>query len=115
MMIPKMCLKLSFSYSKWVLQAILFMTILSNCFSSSSNLNIAFLRDCTKFCSILFLNYRIGNLMGIPKMCLKLSFSYYKWVLQAILFMTILSNCFSGSSNFNSTFLPDYTKFFSAF
>jgi len=46
--------------------------------------------------------------MKISKMCLKQSFSHYKWVLQAILFLTVLSNCVSVSSNFESAFLPDY-------
>jgi len=31
--------------------------------------------------------------MNIPKMYLKQSFSHSKWVLQAILSLTILSNC----------------------
>jgi len=53
--------------------------------------------------------------MGIPKMCLKLSFSHFKYVLQAILFLTVLSNCVFGSSIFDTTFLPDYTKFCSVF
>jgi len=44
-------------------------------------------------------------------MCLKLSFSHFKWVLQAIIFLTVLSNCVSGSSSFDTAFLPDYTKF----
>jgi len=48
-------------------------------------------------------------------MCLKQSFSYSKWVLQAILFLTVLSNCVSGSSNFDTTFLSDCTQFFSVF
>jgi len=33
--------------------------------------------------------------MGIPKMCLKQSFSYFKWALQGILFLTVeLCFCF---------------------
>jgi len=44
-------------------------------------------------------------------MCLKESLSYSKWVLQAILFLTVLSNCVSGSSNFDTSCLPDWTKF----
>jgi len=52
MRIPKMCLKQSFSYSKRVLQAILSLTVLSNCVSSSSNFDIVFLPDCTKFSSV---------------------------------------------------------------
>jgi len=47
-----MCLKLSFSNSKWVLQAILSLTVLSNCVSDSSNFDPAFLPDCTKFCGV---------------------------------------------------------------
>jgi len=51
MRIPKIYLKKSFSHSKWVLQAILSLTVFSNSVSSSSNFDIAFLPDCTKFCS----------------------------------------------------------------
>jgi len=40
-------------------------------------------------------------------MCLKQSFSYYKWVSQAILSLTVLSNCVSVSSSFDTAFLPD--------
>jgi len=54
MKIPKMCLKLLFFYSKWVLQAILSLTVLSNCVSSSTNFDTTFLPDCTKSCSIFF-------------------------------------------------------------
>jgi len=79
MRIPKICLKQSFSYSKWVLQAILSLTVLSNCVFGSSNLDTAFFPDCTKFC-IIFPDYWMENLMRIPKMCLKQSFSYSKWV-----------------------------------
>jgi len=71
MRIPKMCLKLSFSLSKVVLQEILSLTVLSNCDSVSSNFDTTFLPDCTKFFSN-FLGYWIGNLMEISKMCLKL-------------------------------------------
>jgi len=53
--------------------------------------------------------------MGILKMYLKQLFSYSKWVLQSILSLTVLSNCVSDSSNFDSTFLPDCTKFSSIF
>jgi len=49
-----MYLKQSFSYSKWVLQTILSLAILSNCVFDSSNFDTAFLPDCTKFCSISF-------------------------------------------------------------
>jgi len=47
--------------------------------------------------------------MRIPKMFLKLAFSPFKWVLQAILSLTVLLNCVSGNSNFDSVFLSDYT------
>jgi len=77
--ISKMCLKQSFSYFKWVLQAILSLTVLSNCVSDTSNFDTAFLPDCTNISSV-FSSYRIVNLMGIPKLCLKQSFSYSKWV-----------------------------------
>jgi len=64
-----------------------------NCVSGSSNFDTAFLTDYTKFWSVLS-GYWLGNLMGIPKMCLKQTFSHFKWVLQAILSLTVLSNCF---------------------
>jgi len=44
-----MCLKQSFSQSKWVLQMILFMTVLLNCVSNSPNFDTTFLFDCTNF------------------------------------------------------------------
>jgi len=50
--------------------------------------------------------------MRIPKMCLKQSFSYSKWILPAILSLTVLLHYVSGSSNFDTAFLPHYTKFF---
>jgi len=107
MRIPKMGLKQSFSHSKGVLQAIRSLTVLSNCVSVSYNFDTAFLFDCTKYCSG-FLDYWIGNLMGIPKIGFKQSISYYKSVLQTIF---NLSNCVSGSSNFDPAFLIDCTKF----
>jgi len=53
--------------------------------------------------------------MRISKICFKQSFSYYKWVLQPILSITVFSNCVSDSSNFDTAFLPDCTKFCSVF
>jgi len=47
-----MWLKQSFSHSKWVLQATLALTVLSNGVSGSSNFDTAFLPDCTKFCGV---------------------------------------------------------------
>jgi len=47
-----MCLKQSVFYSKRVLPSILSLTVLSNCVSGGSNFNIAFLPDCTKFCTV---------------------------------------------------------------
>jgi len=60
----------------------------------------------------------IGNSMRIPKMYLKLSFSYSKLFLEAILFLTVFSNCVSGSSNFDTVFsltVPDFLEFFYVF
>jgi len=54
MKIPKMFLKLLFFYSKWVLQEILSLTVLSNSVSSSANFDTTFLLDCTKSCSGFF-------------------------------------------------------------
>jgi len=48
-------------------------------------------------------------------MCLKLSFSHSKWVLHAILYLTVSTNCVFGSSNFDTTLLPDSTKFVCVF
>jgi len=47
-----MCLKQSFSRYKWVLQAILSLSVLSNCVSGRSNLDTGFLSDCIKLCSV---------------------------------------------------------------
>jgi len=46
--------------------------------------------------------------MRIPIMCLKQSFSSSKWVLQAVLSLTVRPNCISGSLNFVTTFLSDF-------
>jgi len=48
-------------------------------------------------------------------MCLNHSFSHYKWVLQAILFLTVLPNCVFGGSNFDTDLIPDCTKLCSVF
>jgi len=53
--------------------------------------------------------------MRIPKIYLKQSLSHCKLVLQAILSLTMLSHCVSGSSNFDTAFLTDHTKFCSVF
>jgi len=53
--------------------------------------------------------------MEIPKMCIKQSFSHFKWVLQSILSLTVLSNCVSDSSNFDIAFLSDCNKSCSVF
>jgi len=44
-----MYLKQTFSHSKWVLQGIFSLTVLSNCLSGSSNFDTAFLSDCTRY------------------------------------------------------------------
>jgi len=49
--------------------------------------------------------------MRISNIYLKQSFSYFKWVLQAILSLTFLSNCVPGILYFDTTFLPDYLIF----
>jgi len=78
---------------------VLSLTDLLNCVSEvsvSSNFDTGFLPDCTK-------SRWMGNLIKIPKMCLKQSFSYFKWVLPAILsLMTVLSNYVSSNSNFDT-------------
>jgi len=47
-----MCLKQSFCHCKWVLQAIVSLTVISNCVSVSSKFDTAFILDCTKSCSV---------------------------------------------------------------
>jgi len=96
MRIPKISLKQSFSHSKGVLLTILSLTVFSNCVFRSSNFDTTFFIDCTKFC-IVFSGYLIGNLMRIPKMCLKQSFSHSKKILLVILFLSVLSNCVFSS------------------
>jgi len=49
--------------------------------------------------------------MKILKMCLKQSISKSKWGFQAIMFLTVLSNCVFRSSNFDTTSLSDCAKF----
>jgi len=70
MRFSKMYLKHGFSYSKWVLEAILSLIVLSNCVSGSSNCDTAFLTDCSTFCSV-FSGYWIENLIRTPKIRLK--------------------------------------------
>jgi len=56
--------------------------------------------------------------MRFRKICLKLSFSHFKWVLQAILSLTVLSNCVSVSLTVRiltplfSLTLPAFVLFF---
>jgi len=112
--ITKMYLKQSFSYSKSVLPSILFLTVLSNSVSVSSDFDTAFLPGCTKFCSVSP-GYWIGNLMKIPKMCIKQSFFYSKTVLPAILSLTVLSNCVSDFQTLTPLFsltLSNFVEFF---
>jgi len=48
-------------------------------------------------------------------MCLKLSVSFYKGVLQAILFLAVFSNCVFGKSRLTKFFsltVPDFVVFF---
>jgi len=47
-----MYFKQSFSYSKWVLHAILYLTVFSNVVSVSLNFDTAFLSACTKVCNV---------------------------------------------------------------
>jgi len=53
---------------------------LLNCVFCNTNFDSVFLSDCNQFFSV-FLDYVIGNLMRIPKMCLKLRLDDSKWVL----------------------------------
>jgi len=55
------------------------LTDFSNCVSDSLNFDTDFFTDRTKFCRV-FSYYWVGNLVRIPKMCLKQSFSHYKWL-----------------------------------
>jgi len=107
MRIPKMCLKQSLYYSKWMLQIILSLTVLLYCASCSSMTPLFSLAVSTFW--VFFSAYWIGNSMRIPKMCLKQSFSYYKWVFQAIFSLTVSSNCIFINSNIDSVFLSNCT------
>jgi len=108
--IPKMCLKLPFSHYNWVLQSILYLTV----FLAIQILTPLFSLTVLNFV-VFFLCFWIGNLVRIPKMYLKLSFSHYKWVLHAILSLTVFLNCLFDNSNVDTTFLPDCTEFCSVF
>jgi len=88
---------------------ILSLTVLSNGVSGSSNSDTAFLSDCTKLCSV-FREYLIRNLMRIPKMCFKLLFSHSKWVLQAILSLTVFLAVQTLTPLFSLT-VPNYVAF----
>jgi len=78
------------------------LTVLSNFVSGSSKFDMSlFYLTVPNF--VFFLRYWIGNLIRILKMCFKQSFSYPKRDLQAILFLIVLSNCVSGSSNFDTS------------
>jgi len=79
-----MCLKQSFSYPKWVLQAILSLTVFLNCLSGSSNFDTAFLYDCTKFCCVVFKSFNrkfnedfknvLKTVIFLPRMGFKFDF-----------------------------------------
>jgi len=73
-----------------------------------------FFPDFFEFCSGFSCHWK-ENLIKILKMCLKLSFFHSKCDLQVILSLIVLSKWVSGSSNFYTTFLPDFTQFFSVF
>jgi len=106
-----MCLKLLFYYLKRNLQAILSLTVFSYCFFVSLNFDTAFLPYCTKFCSVFF-GYWIGNLIRIPKMYLKLLFSYFKRILRAILSLTVFLSVKTLTPLFSLT-VPNFIVFFS--
>jgi len=113
MWIPKMCLKQSFSYYKWVLPAILSLTVLSKYISVSSNFDTAILLDCTESRSVLS-GYWIGNLMRIQKMCLIQTFCHYKGVLQAILSFQTVFLAVQTLTLLFSLIVPNFVVFFQA-
>jgi len=89
-----MLLKQSVTHSKWVLTAILSLTVLSNCVSASSNFDTDFLRLYqTFYCFFRLLNRKLNEDSK------KQSFSHFKWILHMILSLTVLSTCVFGSSN----------------
>jgi len=53
--------------------------------------------------------------MRISEIYLKQSFSHSKWALQVIMSLTILSNCISYISKFDTALLLDYTNFLQCF
>jgi len=101
-----MCLKQAFFDFKWVLQAILSLSVLSNRFLTIQTLTPVFYLTFP-ILSVFFF-WWIINLMRIPKICLKQAFFDSKWVLQAILSLSVLSNRVSDNSNFDTAFLPDF-------
>jgi len=84
----------------------LFLTVLSYSVSGCSNFDTAFLPDCIKFCSIFpGLDRKFsGDLKNVLKTVV------FLLQVQAILSLTVLLNCVSGSSNFDTAFLPDCTN-----
>jgi len=61
MRITKMCLKHSFSHSKWVLQVILSLTVFSTCVFGSSKFHSIYLFEFIWFCSVFMLLNRKFN------------------------------------------------------
>jgi len=64
---------------------------------------------------VVFFKLLDGKLNEGSKNMFKTVIFSFQLVLQAILSLTILSNCVSVSSNFDTAFLPDCTKFCSVF
>jgi len=85
MRIPKVSLKQSFSHSKWVFHAVLSMTVLQA-------LTALFFLTVPNF--VVFFRLMDREFNEDSKSVLKQSFSRSKWVFQAVLSMTVLSNCF---------------------
>jgi len=95
MRIPKMFLKHSFSHSKWVLQEILFLTVLSNCFSGISHFDTSFLPDCTNVCSAIS-GYWIRTNKKFNEDFKNVLKQFYRQFLS----LAVVSNCVFGSPNF---------------
>jgi len=87
------------------LQAVLSLTVKSNCVSGSSNFNTAFLPDCTKFCSI-FSGYGIENLMEIVT-----ARGFYRQFCPWLYFQTVFLTDQTLTSLFSLTVL-DFAVFF---
>jgi len=104
-----MCLKLSFSHSKWVLQAILPLTVFQTVFLSVQNLTPFFSLTVLHF--VVFFRLLDRKFNEDSKNVLKIVIFSLQVGFTGDFVLDCLSNYVSVSSNFDTAFLPDSTIF----